>query len=168
MTYISGITLLATNDNLLFPFSTGVLLEYPMNMFINHIEGLGMYYGMKVMKVNVSSLTIQAFILYSTGHTLSPLCFYQDINNINKTNDVSTDSAESSSDNIIINDKVVENVFDDSIKDDIEMQSFVDYLLCEDDVVSLNADDLKDMLDIDKNFMDFDIAINDDFESLTQ
>jgi hypothetical protein len=79
--YISGITLVATNDNILFPFTTEFLINHPITLIVFNITGFTMYNGMKVIKVGLSSIDIQAYMVLTTGFTLSPLCYYKEEDN---------------------------------------------------------------------------------------
>jgi hypothetical protein len=81
--YVSGITLVATNDNILFPFSTDFLVQYPIHLILTNVVGFTLYNGIKVVKVDLSSTEIQTYMVLITGFTLASLCYYNEESNEN-------------------------------------------------------------------------------------
>lgn len=73
-----GITFVATNDNILFPFSTDFLVLHPINIIIKYTIGFGLYNGFTVIKVGLSSSDIQIYMFMISGYTLAPLCHYKE------------------------------------------------------------------------------------------
>lgn len=90
--YVSGITFVATTDNMLFPFSTDFLVQTPISIILSNIIGFTIYQGVNVIKIGVSSSQLQTCMIIITGFTLTPLCYYNEPTN---TPDVKCDSEES-------------------------------------------------------------------------
>lgn len=152
MSYIAGVTLLATTDNLLFPFSTEILMQFPMNLFLNKSIGFTMFDGMNVIKVNIPSLTIQNFMLLLTGFQLSPLCYYQE----NKEQPQNTvNSLESTTDDMLLDDDIsqlmTEFIEENNINEYSNKQS------------TCNQDKIIEMLDNDEQFAEFDNFVSTHF-----
>lgn len=73
-----GVTIVATSDNVLFPFATDFLVQYPINMIVSNTIGIGNLTGINVIKVPTNSATIQLYMYLVTGFALQPLCYYED------------------------------------------------------------------------------------------
>lgn len=86
--YVSGVTFVVTNDNILFPFSTDFLLMHPINSILNCVVGFSLYNGVKVIRIDLSSTDIQTYMIVVTGFTLSSLCYYNEQTTIGSMTDI--------------------------------------------------------------------------------
>lgn len=131
----NGVTIVASIDNILFPFATDFLVQYPISFVVSNVVGVGNLNGINVIKVSTNSATIQLYMFLVTGFTLQPLCYYQDISsNLNPlTSNITTNTNQS-----ITNIKTETDVSKSSI--------------------CFDGDDL-DILDNDEEFADFDTFV---------
>lgn len=72
----NGITVVETNDNVLYPFSTDLLVTHPINAIVANTVGFTTINGMNVVKVDINAASIQLYMYLVTGFTLQPLGNY--------------------------------------------------------------------------------------------
>lgn len=146
-----GLTIVETIDNVLFPFATDLLVQYPVNAIIENITNFTEVNGINVVKVGINSASIQLYMYLATGFTLQPMSTFQEnvtINN-NATNDVMG----------LFNayvEHVVERMFENG---ELNMET--------DNSSILYDGDGFDMLDNDEEFADFDDFVQQNHQQLS-
>lgn len=132
-----GVTIVATIDNILLPFATDYLAQYPISFIISNTIGIGNLNGINVIRVSTNSVTIQLYMYLVTGFTLQPLCYYEDSSS--NINPIIPKFTTNNIDTILTNIKTEET---DNVKSSIYY----------------NGDGL-DILDNDEEFADFDAYV---------
>jgi hypothetical protein len=162
-----SLTVVETIDNILFPFSTELLAQYPVNAIIANITSYAEVNGVNVVKVDINSASIQLYMYLATGFALQPMSTVTDTSNdvISLLNEYCERVVEHMIENGELN--IEEEIEYDDVFDVFDVFENVESTIQEDNTSILYDGDGFDMLDNDEEFADFDEFVQQNHQQLS-